>query len=310
MKNPSAFLALIFCVLTAGCLILTGCPSGIGPDDPPLEEVQEPVSLTFTLPAAEDGLHAMLYCFTEDEQAGLVPCSDTVRGPSGYEMLYDPELHQFSAEILPSSGSPIIAAVDVIDEQGTVHYYGSAAVTAQSPVTVCEPMPGYSIGDSGPDDGCIYYDAELTGYLVSGFRYIEVADVRWGGSDADPTASWSAIETGELLTGEGIGDGRLNTVAIAAAAVASESSQGFSASAFGLCLGCQGSCWYLPSEAELTALQQSGVSCSCQPDKYYWTSTQADTSHAMCVNVGGDREPVPVFNVLEGLVCVRPIRYL
>jgi uncharacterized repeat protein (TIGR02543 family) len=123
----------------------------------------------------------------------------------------------------------------------------------------------YSIRDTGPAGGLIFYDK---GSYSSGWRYLEAAPVDQG------KCSWNNgtyIATG--ATGTDYGTGKANTAAIILA-------QGFGYYAATVCTSYTGGgCidWYLPSGNELNCmcanLFNKGVGGFSS--NYYWSSTEA-----------------------------------
>jgi len=146
----------------------------------------------------------------------------------------------------------------------------------------------YSVGDSGPGGGIIFYDK---GRFTDGWRYLEASPAYWsspdysysGGYYYDTTLSWAAAGYSiDVGTGTGIGAGKKNTALMFAAnPVANTAAQA--------CVYYRGggkSDWFLPSKDELNELykQRDIVGYYTYPysgsNTTYWSSSQYDVNGA------------------------------
>lgn len=114
------------------------------------------------------------------------------------------------------------------------------------------------LGDTGPGGGIVFYVAPSTfssgSACGSSCKYLEMAPAGWNGGSGDPKRAWtddSSVRTS--ATGQGIGDGFVNTATILAALP----SDGTSTSAAKLANSYRGgglTDWYLPSKGELNQM--------------------------------------------------------
>ncbi len=166
----------------------------------------------------------------------------------------------------------------------------SATTTTLAPTTTTvAPVPLYSVGDTGPGGGTIFY-VDLT--RAEGSQYFEAACAGWsdgtcGGSGlTDPTPVWGCF--GTLIAGAdgtAIGTGEQNTTDI----VTGCPTAGIAAKvADALVMGGQ-SDWFLPSKDELNEVckyarntgQAAGADIQCAGGElrdgfspYYWSSSE------------------------------------
>lgn len=150
----------------------------------------------------------------------------------------------------------------------------TTTTTVAATTTTTAAVTSYSVGDTGPGGGKIFYK-DLTRAL--GSQYFEAACVGWsdgtcGGSDSrDPEAEWGCYET--LLDGAigtAIGTGKQNTADILAGCVAT----GIAARlADNLVLGGKTD-WYLPSKDELDQMNIQKATIGGFGTVYYWSSSQ------------------------------------
>jgi hypothetical protein len=148
-------------------------------------------------------------------------------------------------------------------------------------------VPGYTVGDSGPGGGYIFYVAGNDIALSQGWKYLEVSPYS---TQFDTNAAWSAGGDTVGAYGTGLGSGKANTDSFIALHTASGS---YPAQ---LCynLSYNGkSDWYCPSRDELELLRTSfyNDSLSSSDPRYfnsdsYWTSTEVDASNAITLSFG------------------------
>ena len=156
-----------------------------------------------------------------------------------------------------------------------------ATTTTVAPTTTTTLAPAlYSVGDTGPAGGTIFYvDVDR----AAGSQYFEVACAGWsdgtcGGSDlTDPGIAWGCF--GTLISdadGTAIGTGAQNTAEIVAGCPES----GIAAKvADALVLGGQTD-WFLPSQDELNQMyvEQTAIGGFSVGD--YWSSSESDAKLA------------------------------
>jgi len=133
-----------------------------------------------------------------------------------------------------------------------------------SPTATSSPSPKvYSIGDTGPAGGIVFYDAGNS--TTYGWRYLECAT-------SDFTASWYGGSL-TVTTGTAIGTGQANTTAIIAAGGTSTSYAALSCK--NLTTGGYTD-WFLPSREELGLLYTNLKTASLGnfSDGDYWSSSQ------------------------------------
>jgi hypothetical protein len=150
----------------------------------------------------------------------------------------------------------------------------TTTTTVAATTTTTAAVTSYSVGDTGPGGGKIFYK-DLTRAL--GSQYFEAACVGWsdgtcGGSDSrDPEVEWGCYET--LLDGAmgtAIGTGKQNTADILAGCVAT----GIAARlADNLVLGGKTD-WYLPAKDELNQMNIQKATIGGFTDDYWWSSSQ------------------------------------
>jgi hypothetical protein len=149
----------------------------------------------------------------------------------------------------------------------------TVAPSTTSTTTTVAPVV-YSVGDTGPGGGIVFYDA---GSTQSWGRYLEAACAGWSdgvcaGSDlSDPTAAWGCYGTPIFgADGIAIGTGEQNTLDI----VADCPDAGIAARvADALVLGGQ-SDWFLPSKDELNEMYLQQTAISGFSTGYYWSSSE------------------------------------
>ena len=136
---------------------------------------------------------------------------------------------------------------------------------------------GYSLRDTGPAGGLIFYDK---GSYSDGWRYLECApvstevdDIRWMSGDHD----WQSFSTGD-----GIGDGYTNTILVLAG---SGGTADYYPSAFlaarAVCYGGYGD-WFLPSKDELNEMyEELHLYGDGEFTFYYWSSSEDEDDDDM-----------------------------
>jgi hypothetical protein len=189
---------------------------------------------------------------------------------------------------------------------GSIAGAGSLSIIASGPVV-------YSVGDTGPGGGTIYYDAESQ---QSWGRWLEYAPNGWFGGNSDPVMPFGAVDYNNIInTSMEIGYGSLNTSAMvekdpdtsrAGGATTSYSSN-------------TKSDWFLPSTNELIALynyvNNNNISGFTRAtfDENYWSSFDITGGHARSVNFGTNTAFAGLNNGFQpnAVGCsVRPIRYV
>ena len=152
---------------------------------------------------------------------------------------------------------------------------GSSFVIGSSDITLYAKWRDYSIGDTGPAGGLVFYDK---GSYSDGWRYLEAAP-----SDQSKGIQWyngSYITTGATATG--IGSGIANTATIVSA-------QGAGKYAASLCAnlvlgGCDD--WFLPSMDELDKIYQNlkVAGRGSIASAWYWSSSENNNGSARLQN--------------------------
>ena len=122
------------------------------------------------------------------------------------------------------------------------------ALTAckQDPEQASEPEKEYTIGDTGPAGGIIFYDK---GNKTDGWRYLEAApsDIN---INSGVTFPWG--DDGEFGTQTGIGTGKANTAIIVSQASNTRNNNAAVQCNNYTCGGCDD--WFLPSKDELNLM--------------------------------------------------------
>jgi len=142
----------------------------------------------------------------------------------------------------------------------------------------------YSVGDSGPGGGIIFYDK---GRFTDGWRYLEASPVEWISYDyytgfnyhEGAPLSWASGGIDVPGTGTGIGAGKKNTALILAANPGSH----IAAHACVYYRGGGKSDWFLPSKDELNELYKQrdivGYYLIPATSLTYWSSSQYDSNY-------------------------------
>jgi hypothetical protein len=156
----------------------------------------------------------------------------------------------------------------------------SSSGTAKKSIFVAQVTVSitHSVGDTGPGGGIIFY-VSPAGFISGGLicHYLEAAS-----SDSGP-ADWGANGTSTGTTGTAIGTGYSNTQAIILA-LSGLSETGKAAQLADAYSNNGKSDWFLPSQGELQALYQSGITGL---GSSVWSSTEDDASNAWSVGYAG-----------------------
>ena len=150
----------------------------------------------------------------------------------------------------------------------------TTTTTVAATTTTTAAVTSYSVGDTGPGGGKIFYK-DLTRAL--GSQYFEAACIGWsdgtcGGTDqVDPQTQWGCYE--DLIDGAdgtAIGTGKQNTVDI----LASCTTSGIAARlADALVLGGKTD-WFLPSQDELIQMNTQKATIGGFGTVNYWSSSE------------------------------------
>ena len=167
----------------------------------------------------------------------------------------------------------------------------------------------YSIGDTGPGGGIIFYVS--SGGFLSGptmalvHNYLEASPANWDGSGADPSLLWSGNNTIAVGTSSftAIGTGYKNTLAI----VANNSTANRASTASRAYNGASLTDWFLPSKDEVQELYINRSYVGGYDVNYYWSSTEraATNTNAYTSDYNGG---IQAYTNKGGGYPVRPIR--
>jgi hypothetical protein len=125
----------------------------------------------------------------------------------------------------------------------------------------------YSIGDTGPGCGIVFYDA---GSVQSWGRYLEAAPNTWYSGVADPTLAWLGGTYASVTTSTDIGTGAANTTAM----ITQNSTAGMAGTASRAYDGGGLHDWFLPSQLELNQLYLRRSVVGGLNADYYRSSSQ------------------------------------
>ncbi|TFG60247.1 MAG: hypothetical protein E4H36_12400, partial [Spirochaetales bacterium] len=153
------------------------------------------------------------------------------------------------------------------DGGGTAYTAGQTLTMGAADITLYAKWSVYSIGDTGPAGGYIFYDK---GVFSAGWRYLEAAP-----SDQIAGIAWGPNPSTTGITATGIGSGEANTAGLISffgtgSTYAVQLCDGLSLGGY--------SDWFLPSKDELAAmytnlyLNSKGGFAS----NYYWSSSEYD----------------------------------
>ena len=162
----------------------------------------------------------------------------------------------------------------------------------------------YSIGQTGPGGGIIFYDA---GSTLSWGRYMEVATTSTSPAWTDSVMQWSGTTNVLVGTSSTIGTGYTNTLAM----VAQNSTADKAGTKCRDFTGGGKTDWFLPSYNELTALYNSAAKTAASVGSVqYFSSTEYSyyQVHTLSFSSGGDGFPSKT-NVNNN-VYTRAIRYV
>ena len=179
-----------------------------------------------------------------------------------------------------------------------------------------QSVGSYSVGDTGPGGGIIFYVAEspfACGQTLNEVcQYLEAAPNGWSGrepTEEDPRITWAAVGNQSTsvagAVGTSIGTGYQNSIAIA-----NQAGNDATNSAAVLALGYAGGGaedWYLPSSDELRELWKIRIAPhNILPHFSYWSSTQNAGAAGEAWDSGG-ADPV-AGGQKSSTTMVRPIR--
>jgi hypothetical protein len=131
----------------------------------------------------------------------------------------------------------------------------------------------YSVGDTGPGGGIVFYDA---GSTLSWGRYLEAAVSASSPSWTDATYVWSGNTNTLVGTSTAIGTGLANTNAI----VAQNNTASRAATICRAYSGGGKSDWFLPSKDELNQLYAQKTTVGGFANDFYWSSSEDSATHA------------------------------
>lgn len=155
----------------------------------------------------------------------------------------------------------------------------------------------FSIGDTGPGGGIVFYDA---GSQQSWGRYLEAAPSTWNGG-SDPTRAWSN-STSSVSTQRGIGFGAQNTaniIAVSSTAPAPTTAVAYQGGGL--------SDWFLPSQDELYQLYLQKDVVGGFAAAYYYSSSFSSPFYGMLLRMSDGHEN---FSYVTNQYRIRPVRYI
>ena len=218
-------------------------------------------TVAFTAPVSDGGATITTYTATSTPPGGSGTLSSAGSGTINVTGLTTGTSYTFTVTATNSVGTSVASAA-------------SAAVT---PLT-CAAGGACALGDIGPGDGLVFYDA---GSPQSWGQYLEMAPKTWSGGSQDPAAAWcdddSTILAGTF--GTAIGTGAQNTALMDAGCTSGAGQQ-----AADYVVGVY-SDWFLPSQDELNAMygyKNSIVDTATYgfASNYFWSSSQYDATKA------------------------------
>jgi hypothetical protein len=161
----------------------------------------------------------------------------------------------------------------------------------------------YSVGDTGPAGGIVFYDK---GYYSFGWRYLEVAPSGWNGGTIDPKPIWGCWGTAlNGADGTSIGSGEQNTSEI----IAGCAEDGIAAKICNDAVINGYDDWFLGSLEELNLLasqSNSGWFSNLGLSGNHWTSTEFSGNNAYFIGITSTQSNNSSKNVIT--VKIRPIR--
>ena len=189
----------------------------------------------------------------------------------GLSVLLDP---QFATD-----ASSSCAALASTDSTGFV-YTLDQLVAAESVNSLSIESSGtkkYSVGDTGPGGGTIFY-VDLNRSV--GSQYFEAACAGWqkncDGTSPDPTAEWGCMGINFEAVGTAIGDGEQDTPDIIYGCTAATLAGNYTNSGK--------SDWFLPSRDELNQMYVERVSVGGFSPANYWSSSGTNAYNAWLQN--------------------------
>ncbi|TVR01305.1 MAG: hypothetical protein EA403_10355, partial [Spirochaetaceae bacterium] len=253
-------------------------PSGDGEDRLP--------DSTFMMPDADVTLYAkwipegstFTVTYLENEFDGTVPAGDAPIDGINY-LAGEPATILDHGSLVLSHNNIQLRFVEwntQPDGGGTSHAAGSTLTMPANNVTL------YAIwdvmGGIGPGGGLVFYDR---GEVIDGWRYLEMSQTEWN------TIRWGPNSLVGSPTGTGIGDGRLNTMLVAAWLDSLSLVDRAAQVARDLVEGGTFDDWFLPSTDELmnvhSVLHLEGL--GSLNSSTYWTSTEVNAWNAATVNM-------------------------
>jgi len=199
----------------------------------------------------------------------------------------------------------LVLAPQVADPCAPTTTVGATTTVAPSTTTTVAPVV-YSVGDTGPGGGIVFYDA---GSTQSWGRYLEAACAGWqngcDGTTADPTAAWGCWPVPAYdAAGTAIGVGDENTDEILTsctdAGIAAELADAYS--------NAGQSDWFLPSQDELNQMyvQRTHIG-PFSTDAGYWSSSELGDNFAWDQSFN-DGSQTLVYNYGSSWLYIRPVR--
>ncbi len=305
--------SLMFCCM----VIMAGCTD--------ISEGEGPVTVTIAMRLdnsrdLSDPVEEVGRCYAEvyrsSAEGDLEQLVTTNGGSVVVELTFNEEDSSWTGTLeLAEQCNGMIAAVAVAagadaQQEPATRYYGMGRVNTQESTSVVFPAKkGYALQEEGPSGGYVFYEQTNKEWLMTGWRYLEAAPADWFGESIDPMCIWGFNNRLTQVTSKEFGRGERNTIGLC---VLGESDPDTLAkTAVGHCsdASCGECIWYLPSEDELTCMHtQLALLDGFAEDGFYWSSTESDEYHAMCVNIAGSGESLSVSKALNNLVYVKPIR--
>jgi len=187
-------------------------------------------TVAFTAPVSDGGATITTYTATSTPTGGSGTLSSAGSGTINVTGLTTGTSYTFTVTATNSVGTSAASAA-------------SAAVT---PLT-CAAGGACALGDIGPGDGLVFYDA---GSVQAWGRYLEMAPKTWSGGSRDPGAEWCDDTSTSLAVtfGTAIGTGAQNTVLMDTGCTsgAGQEAADYAAGVY--------SDWFLPSQDELNEM--------------------------------------------------------
>ena len=317
-RRRISFLVVCFVLILAMALVLTGCPDA-GIDPPGDDSLSDDNGDSVVDMAAIPGITVPT---GGDTPATTITETDQYTGTVSWSPDDDPFKYgtEYTATItLTAKSGYTLTGVEAnfftVDGADTVtHDADSGVVTAVFPVT-------YSIGDTGPSGGLVFY--ENPDYATDGWRYLEAAPAGWSGTTDDPTyifGYYRLTDDGTNMavgTEIGIGTGKANTQklvdAMESAAYSSwDGSARTEEYAARMCAEYQEgehANWFLPSNDELKLMYENlhKKNLGGFSDHFYWSSSEYNGPNAWSQNFSEGRQYFISRSILNALR-VRPVR--